>query len=186
MKKTHIILLATFSLLSCVKDEMVVVTEPPVVVDYTQLVLNEINGTAATDPEKYIELYNKGAVAINLNGVQLTYGGAVTWTGDATQDIAPDGYFVVLGTKKGTNPGSMMSEGLSAGKNIKVQLLSPEDTALQTFQRGDGLGGSTTPTDQDFSRVTNGTGIFYYTPSVGTKGTTNGTVTTGLTPVNPS
>ena len=112
---------ASMTVMSCVKDEMnpsaLVPEEKPV--NYTDLVLNEINGTGE-DTEKYIEIYNKGTEAINLLDVRLTYNGDETWSGAASDVIQPSGYFVVLGTKKAENPGSMMAKGLSAGKYIAV------------------------------------------------------------------
>lgn len=185
----YVTLCAALMLGSCVKDEVVIADPDIPVFDYTKLVLNEINGTGgvtASDTEKYIELYNNSSAAVNLAGVQLTYNGAITWTGNSTQVIAPNGYFVVLGTKKSANPNSMMSEGLSAGKNIKIVLLDPEGAIIQSFQRGDGLGGTApAPIDMDYSRVPNATGNFYFTAAAGTRGVTNGTDNTGLTLVNP-
>lgn len=179
---------ASMTVMSCVKDEMnpsaLVPEEKPV--NYTDLVLNEINGTGE-DTEKYIEIYNKGTEAINLLDVRLTYNGDETWSGAASDVIQPSGYFVVLGTKKAENPGSMMAKGLSAGKYIAVELLDPAGNKLDLFQRGDGSGNSVPDVEisgMDYSRMPNATGAWYYTDAAGTKGASNGTSTEGLTAVS--
>lgn len=189
MKKIFIALaaLATMVAVSCVKDEQnpdaLVPEEKPV--KYTDLVLNEINGTGA-DSEKYVEIYNKGTEAINLLDVKLTYNGEDTWSGAAADVIQPNGYFVVLGTKKSENPGSMMAKGLSAGKYIAVALVDPAGNQLDLFQRGDGSGDSVADgeiTGMDYSRMPNATGAWYYTEAAGTKGADNGSSADGLTAV---
>lgn len=187
MKKIFLALaaLAAMTAVSCVKDEQnpdaLVPEEKPV--KYTDLILNEINGTGE-DSEKYVEIYNKGTEAISLLDVTLEYNGDVTWSGAATDVIQPSGYFVVLGTKKADNAGSMMSKGLSAGKYITVGLYDPKGTELDLFQRGDGSGDSVADGEiegMDYSRMPNATGGWYYTDAAGTRGADNGTSTDGLT-----
>ena len=187
MKKIFLALaaLAAMTAVSCVKDEQNPNALVPEVkpVKYTDLLLNEINGTGE-DSEKYVEIYNKGTEAINLLDVTLKYNGDVTWSGAATDVIQPSGYFVVLGTKKAENAGSMMAKGLSAGKYITVGLYDPSGNELDLFQRGDGSGSSVADgeiTGMDYSRMPNATGGWYYTDAAGTKGADNGTSTDGLT-----
>ena len=189
MKKTFIALaaLATMAAVSCVKDEQNPEALVPEVkpVKYTDLVLNEINGTGE-DSEKYVEIYNKGTEPISLLDVKLTYNGSDTWSGAASDVIQPSGYFVVLGTKKADNPGSMMSKGLSAGKYIAVALIDPAGNQLDIFQRGDGSGDNVAEgeiTGMDYSRMPNATGAWYYTEAAGTKGADTGSSVDGLTAV---
>lgn len=143
--------------------------------------INEINGTGA-DIDKYIELYNPKSVAINIKDMTLTYGGTLSWTGkDVT--IAAGGYFVVSGAKN-TNGDNGLSTGLSAGKGIIVELFTATGAVADRFQRGTAQDAAVEgAVGMDYSRIVDGTGVWYLTDPAGTKGVTNGTSTTGVTAV---
>lgn len=143
-----------------------------------KLVINEINGNGA-DADKYIELFNGTSSEIAVSGYSLTYGGKTTWTGGADQKIASKGYLLLKGTKGSGD----LSQGLSAGKYIIVELLNAEGQVIDSFKRGDGSGssvGADEYTDKSYSRVPNGKGDWYYTSTEGTQGASNGDDASGL------
>ena len=61
-----------------------------VAVDYSVLRLNELNGN-----DKFIEIYNTGAEAINMNGVYINKDDAQNWVGDNTVTVEPGAYLVL-------------------------------------------------------------------------------------------
>lgn len=132
-------------------------------VDYTQLVLNELN-SSGSDDEKYIELYNNSNVKIDLEGVTINKDEELTWTGKSGQTIDPQGYFVILGAK-GTTPDGFNS-GFSGKKSVLIELFAPDGSLLDKFQRGEkgSAWGDQTLTDvtktatPSFSRCPNGNG----------------------------
>ena len=134
-------------------------------IDYTKLVLNELN-SSGSDAEKYIELYNNSDVEIDLEGVTINKDEELTWTGKSGQKIAPQGYFVILGAKGSTPDG--FNSGFSGKKSVLVELFAPDGSLLDTFKRGEkGTGwGNQTLTDvtktstPSFSRCPNGTGAW--------------------------
>ena len=151
--------------------------------DYTQLVINEVNGF---DNEKWFEIYNTGDDEINLAGVTAWYDNAsvgyrLSWTGGATDVIPAKGWFA---TPRGDGN---LGTGLSANNvNVKLQLRDPDGTELDTYQKTDDF----TPTQTDYphlrnkahARIPDGTGDWYYLDnSEGTRNATNGTSTEGLT-----
>ena len=141
---------------------------------YTPTVaLNEINGN-----DKYVELYNYGAETVDLTGFKLTKDGSVVWTAsDASQcSLAAGAYLAIDFVKKSTDPTEAAS-GISAGKNLKVELLDASSGVVDTFTRGeegDGWGETklTENTECSFSRVPDGTGDWKY--AAPTKGEANG------------
>lgn len=146
--------------------------------DYTQLVLNELYGAAATDNAKFIELYNKGSKQIKLKGITIQKDKALAWTGIDGEVIPAHGYFVILGAKASTERG--ITTGFSAKKNVIVELFDPSGNKLDTFQRGDedtGWGNtSLTAVTGSWSRCPDGTGKFKITdPTQGTANPTTGT-----------
>jgi len=146
-------------------------------VDYSKLVLNEVNGV-----DKWFEIYNTGDVAINLEGVTAyynsgsSYNTTPTWTGTSSHTIAAKGFFSTKGTTLGT--------GLSANNaNVKLQLRAPDGTILDTYQKKDGVSFSNTQPlyNKSHGRIPDGGDWYYFTDGTGTSGASNGTSTTGCT-----
>ena len=130
--------------------------------DYTKLVLNELYGAADTDEGKYIELYNKGDDPIKLKDVIIRKDEGDAWTGLADEVVMPHSYFTIVGAK-GTTPRGI-STGFSAKKSVLIELVAPNGTVIDKFQRGekaDGWGNqSLTNNKKTWSRCPDGTGKF--------------------------
>ncbi|MDE6858614.1 MAG: lamin tail domain-containing protein [Alistipes sp.] len=93
-------------------------------VDYSGLVLNELNGN-----DKFIELYNKGAVAIPLDGVYVEKDAKNVWSASGVT-LEPGAFLLLYSTDvaadHGDHPADLLfSSGLSAKKAVSVQLFSP-------------------------------------------------------------
>ena len=156
--------------------------------DFTKLVINEVCGTGG-DGDKYLELYNNGDDPIKLKGVVIKKDEAdEVWVGEDGEVIMGHGFFVIAGAKKvlgeggsGPNP-RPMTKGLSAKKNVLMEVYDPNGNLVTKFQRGDAgeegwgngsayNGMSYTENKQTWSRCPNGTGLFMVAP--GSKGTKN-------------
>ena len=156
--------------------------------DFTKLVINEVCG-AGGDGDKYLELYNNGNDPIKLKGVVIKKDEAdEVWVGEDGEVIMGHGYFVIAGAKKvlgeggsGPNP-RPMTKGLSAKKNVLMEIYDPNGNLVTKFQRGDageegwGNGSSYngmpyTENKLTWSRCPNGTGKFMVAP--GSKGSKN-------------
>ncbi len=184
MKKIIFATLAlAFALTSCVKDEVYVAPPTPEVNDSPlkgKLVLNEINGTPAA-ADKYVEFFNLTGADIDLGGCKLYYGNAadpapsLTWTGAPGTTLAAGGYLVLTGAN--STPSGDMSRGLSSTQAIVVDFRDASDLRIDLFQKPVSAG------NQTFARIPNGTGGWYYDAPAGTKGASNGTTTTGKTPI---
>ena len=107
-----------------------------VAVDYSKLRLNELNGN-----DKFIEIYNAGADAINLNGVYIEKDGAQNWLADNTVKIDAGGYLLLYsedvtieGAAQAGYPESLtFHSGLSAKKNVRIQLFTPAGVSIDDF-----------------------------------------------------
>ena len=104
-----------------------------VAIDYSVLRLNELNGN-----DKFIEIYNAGADAINLNGVYIEKDGAQNWLGDNTVKIDAGAYLVLYSEDVVANhpdvPESLIfHSGLSAKKNVRIQLFTPAGFSIDDF-----------------------------------------------------
>ena len=107
-----------------------------VAVDYTVLRLNELNGN-----DKFIEIYNAGADAINLNGVYIEKDGTQNWLADNTVKIDAGGYVLLYsedvtieGAAQAGYPESLtFHSGLSAKKNVRIQLFTPAGVSIDDF-----------------------------------------------------
>lgn len=104
-----------------------------VAVDYSVLRLNELNGN-----DKFIEIYNAGAEAINLNGVYIEKDGAQNWLGDNTVKIDAGAYLVLYSEDVVADhpevPETMIfHSGLSAKKNVRIQLFTPAGVPIDDF-----------------------------------------------------
>ena len=104
-----------------------------VAVDYTVLRLNELNGN-----DKFIEIYNAGAEAINLNGVYIEKDGAQNWLADNTVKIEAGSYLLLYSEDVVADhpeyPESLIfHSGLSAKKNVRIQLFTPAGVSIDDF-----------------------------------------------------
>ncbi len=107
-------------------------TVAAVVIDYSGLILNELNGN-----DKFIELYNKGKKDIPLEGVYIQKDGEINWTcNDKT--LAAGAYILlysedVAADHPGYDEALIFHSGLSAKKNVRIQLFNPAGTSLDDF-----------------------------------------------------
>ena len=107
-----------------------------VAIDYTVLRLNELNGN-----DKFIEIYNAGVDAINLNGVYIEKDGMQNWLADNTVKIEAGGYVLLYsedvtidGAAQAGYPESLtFHSGLSAKKNVRIQLFTPAGVSIDDF-----------------------------------------------------
>ena len=104
-----------------------------VAIDYSVLRLNELNGN-----DKFIEIYNGGAEAINLNGVYIEKDDAQNWIGDNTVKIDAGAYLVLYSEDVVADhpeiPESLIfHSGLSAKKNVRIQLFTPAGVSIDDF-----------------------------------------------------
>ena len=104
-----------------------------VAVDYSVLRLNELNGN-----DKFIEIYNAGADAINLNGVYIEKDGTQNWLADNTVKIDAGGYVLLYSEDVQAGmpdyPEALIfHSGLSAKKNVRIQLFTPAGVSIDDF-----------------------------------------------------
>ncbi len=104
-----------------------------VAIDYSKLRLNELNGN-----DKFIEIYNAGAEAINLNGVYIEKDDVQNWIGDNTVKIEAGAYLVLYSEDVVANhpevPEALIfHSGLSAKKNVRIQLFTPAGVSIDDF-----------------------------------------------------
>ena len=107
-----------------------------VAIDYSVLRLNELNGN-----DKFIEIYNAGADAINLNGVYIEKDGTQNWLADNTVKIEAGGYVLLYSedvtiegaAQAGYSESLTFHSGLSAKKNVRIQLFTPAGVSIDDF-----------------------------------------------------
>ena len=107
------------------------ITEPegPSGIDYIGLVLNELNGTKP----KYIELYNSTGRELDITGVKIKKDdGDIVYIAPEGTKIQSHGFLVLLSDQADYSTG--FTSGLSAKKSVKIELLSPEETAIDVFK----------------------------------------------------
>ena len=154
--------------------------------NYTTIKLNEVSG-AGGDPAKFYELINTGNNPINLEGFKIYYNAnstsgenfppkdeRLTWTGNSTQIIEPNGFYTLLGRN---TPGSFTT-GLTSQRILIITLEDPFGNVLDQCIRARDTG-EYAFTEHSFSRIPDGTGPFYFT-STTTPDATNGTSVEGL------
>ena len=135
------------------------------------IALNEINGN-----DKYIEIYNRSDISIDLNNWTIEKDENLVWKGNAII-IQPKGYIVIYSDKADILPQDedfIFTGGISSKKNVKVSLKNKEGELVDSFTRGSedtGWGNLTLPENKNnsFSRVPDGVGEWYYaepTPGV--------------------
>lgn len=137
-----------------------------VAIDYSVLRLNELNGN-----DKFIEIYNAGADAINLNGVYIEKDGAQNWIGDNTVKIEAGAYLVlysedVVAGHPDVPESLIFHSGLSAKKNVRIQLFTPAGASIDDFNltaielNGEAYGYASNQAPASYSR--NADGNWYY------------------------
>ena len=104
-----------------------------VAIDYTVLRLNELNGN-----DKFIEIFNAGADPINLNGVYIEKDGEQNWLADKTVKIEAGGYLLLYSEDVQADmpdyPEALIfHSGLSAKKNVRIQLFTPAGVSIDDF-----------------------------------------------------
>ncbi len=107
--------------------------------DYTNLVLNELNGT-----DKFIEIYNKGDMDLPLEGMYIMkddYVAGATWTADATVVAPAHGYVLLYSEDVQIDmpdyPENLIfHSGLSSKKTVRITLFMPDNTVRDEFTRG--------------------------------------------------
>lgn len=103
-------------------------------IDYSVLRLNELNGN-----DKFIEIFNNGTEPINMNGVYIVKDETATnWTGTSDVTIEAGGYVVLWSVDVQQDhpevPEYMIfSSGLSAKKNVRIQLFTPAGESIDDF-----------------------------------------------------
>jgi hypothetical protein len=161
----------------------------PANVDYTKLKLNEVSGVG-DDSEKFYEFINTGAEDIPLYGCKIYYNarpengtlpegkGNLTWTG-STQTIKAGKLYSLIGR----NTAGSFSTGLTAQRILIIILEDPVGNEIDRCVRAKDTGDYAF-TDKSFSRIPDGTGVFYFTTP--TPNESNGASTAGLreVPVN--
>lgn len=137
-----------------------------VAIDYSVLRLNELNGN-----DKFIEIYNAGADAINLNGVYIEKDGVQNWIGDNTVKIEAGAYLVlysedVVADHPDVPESLIFHSGLSAKKNVRIQLFTPAGASIDDFNltaielNGEAYGYASNQAPASYSR--NADGNWYY------------------------
>jgi len=144
-----------------------------VAVDYSVLRLNELNGN-----DKFIEIYNTGTEPINLNGVYIEKDGTQNWLADNTVIIGPQSYLLlisedVIADHPDYAESLIFHSGLSAKKNVRIQLFTPAGVSIDDFNlvniglNGEAYGYASNQAPASYSR--NADGKWYYadaTPGV--------------------
>lgn len=101
-------------------------------IDYTKLRLNELNGN-----DKFIEIYNFGDVKIKLEGIYVEKDDGLVWTCD-NRTLEAGAYLLlysedVIASHPEHDVALVFTSGLSAKKNVRVQLFDPTGTSIDDF-----------------------------------------------------
>ena len=128
------------------KSEVMKYTVGDIPPDYTQLRLNELSGL-----DKFIEIYNKGEYRVKLEGIYIQKDDALNWTCD-DRILEPGEYLLLYSEDVKTShtdhdPALIFSSGLSAKKNVRIQLFDPTGVSIDDFNivphpGGGNVGGS--------------------------------------------
>jgi hypothetical protein len=134
-------------------------------INYNNLVINEIDGNG-----KFVEIYNKGQVAIPLEKVSLIKNDKDIWWTGLKGVISAGGYYAIVQSGQTTAGAGEYTgvNGISAKQNVKFELRGPDKTVLDAFIRlkeGGAWSDVISPdygsgTKYSFSRCPNGTGAF--------------------------
>lgn len=101
-------------------------------IDYTKLRLNELNGN-----DKFMEIYNTGTTPIPLEGIYIEKDGVTNWTCDA-RTLGKDEYLLLYSEDVTADhpeqPAALIfHSGLSAKKNVRIQLFTPAGISIDDF-----------------------------------------------------
>ncbi|MBO6027436.1 MAG: lamin tail domain-containing protein [Bacteroidales bacterium] len=138
-----------------------------IAIDYSKLRLNELNGQ---DHKKFIEIFNAGDVEINMKGVNIIKDSKKTvWTGVSEIVIAPNEYLVlrsedVVNDFPELDTIYVFKSGLSAKKNVRIQLMTPAGESIDDFNLVDidQNDPSMIPAPDPISYSRNADGAWYY------------------------
>ena len=137
--------------------------------DYTKLILNELNGQ---DHKKFIEIYNAGTVAINMEGVTIYKDTEkLVWTGSSAVSIEAGAYLLLFSEDVYLDYDMdttfyMFHSGLSAKKNVRIELKTPAGESIGDFNltnidlNGEAYGYLSNQAPDSYSR--NSDGKWYY------------------------
>jgi hypothetical protein len=132
--------------------------------DYTNLVLNELNGN-----DKFIEIFNAGREPINMDGVYIEKDGLLNWDGDNTVTVYPGEYLVlysedVVADHPDVPETLIFHSGLSAKKNVCIQLFTPVGVSIDDFNLTniDANDPAYIPAPGSYSRNTDGKWYYAY------------------------
>lgn len=117
------------------KTEDYTYTVGAVVIDYSGLRLNELNGN-----DKFIEIYNAGNTEVPMEGVYIEKDAEQNWVCDA-RTLAPGEYLLLYSEDVTIAGGAQVNypeelifhSGLSAKKEVRVQLFNPSGLSLSDF-----------------------------------------------------
>ena len=146
--------------------------------DYSNLILNELNGN-----DKFIEIYNASAGAINMNGVYIEKDGMQNWIADNTVIIEASGYLLLYSEDVQTDhlgyPENMFfHSNISAKKNVRIQLFTPAGVSIDDFNminidlNGEAYGYANNQAPASYSRNTDGN--WYYADATPGRANVNG------------
>ena len=117
------------------------VTPPAPTPDFTNIVLNELNGDT-----KFIEIYNKGELDLAIDGWYIMKDDKTdpVWTADATIVVPAYGYVLLYsedvtgegGAQAGYAENLTFHSGLSSKKTVRIALFMNDDTERDVFTRG--------------------------------------------------
>ncbi len=142
-------------------------------IDYSGLVLNELNGN-----DKFIELYNKGNDEIRIKGVNIIKDDKVeeaVWT--APSAIIKPGEYILLYSEdvQADHPEQsadyIFHSGLSAKKAVKIELRDPKGNRIDVFN----LVQCVTKAEASYARVPDGSGSWYHCAATPGKANENNT-----------
>ena len=150
------------------KNEAVVAQSEPkdytvgaVAIDYSVLRLNELNGN-----DKFIEIYNAGNEPIDLAGVYVEKDDAQNWVAEGI--VLGAGEYLLLYSEdvQADHPevaeNYIFHSGLSAKKNVRIQLFTPAGVSIDDFNlvNIEFNDPSMIPAPASYSR--NADGVWYY------------------------
>lgn len=155
--------------------------------NYTAILLNEVDGN-----KKFVELYNNSDNPVNIsgmaiikNGTSLKYeDGTPSWVVPAGNIIPARGFGIIKcsGYTASADPAAVLigavGDGMSAKQTLLLELIKPDGTVLNTFQRGIAPWGVTISSigvTDSYSRCPDGTGA--WKTALSTAGKSNGTPT---------
>ncbi|MBL0336916.1 MAG: lamin tail domain-containing protein [Chitinophagaceae bacterium] len=155
--------------------------------NYAAIILNEVDGN-----KKFVELYNNSDNPVNISGMAIIKNGTSLKFEDGTPSwvvptgtiIPGRGYGVIKcsGYSATADPGAVIigvvGDGMSAKQTLLLELVKPDATVLNTFQRGVSPWGvtiSAIATTDSYSRCPDGTGA--WKTALSTCGKANGAST---------